>query len=60
MGAADVKAGEHILFAKYAGSEVTIEDQEFLIMREDEVLASGRRRRQEIQEGSIEETMSYG
>ena len=49
-----MKAGEHILFAKYAGSEVTIEDQEFLIMREDEVLASGQRQRQEIQEDSIE------
>ncbi len=39
MGAADVKAGGHILFAKYAGSEVTIEDKESLIMLEDEVLA---------------------
>ncbi len=35
----DVKAGDRILFAKYAGSEVQIDDSEYLILREDEVLA---------------------
>ncbi len=35
----DVKAGDRILFAKYAGSEVQIDDNEYLILREDEVLA---------------------
>ena len=35
----DVKAGDRILFAKYAGSEVKIDDTEYLIFREDEVLA---------------------
>ena len=34
----DVKAGDRILFGKYSGSEVKLDDQEFLIMREDEIL----------------------
>jgi chaperonin GroES len=35
----DVKAGDLILFGKYTSSEVTLEGEEYLIMREDEVLA---------------------
>ena len=35
----DVKKGDHILIGKYAGTEIKIEDEEFLILREDEVLA---------------------
>jgi len=34
----EVKAGDRILFGKYSGSEIKIDDEEFLIMREDEVL----------------------
>ena len=34
----DVKQGNRVLFGKYAGSEIKIEGEEFLIMREDEVL----------------------
>jgi len=34
----DVKEGDTVLFGKYAGTEVKIEDEEYLIMREDEVL----------------------
>ncbi|MBI4475828.1 MAG: co-chaperone GroES [Acidobacteria bacterium] len=34
----DVKAGDTILFGKYAGTEIKIEGQEYLIVREDEVL----------------------
>jgi chaperonin GroES len=34
----DVKAGDCVLFGKYSGSEVKIDDEEYLIMREDEVL----------------------
>lgn len=34
----DVKKGDKILFGKYSGSEVKIEDEEYLIIREDEVL----------------------
>jgi chaperonin GroES len=33
-----VKAGDRILFGKYAGTEVKLDDEEYLIMREDEVL----------------------
>jgi chaperonin GroES len=34
----DVKAGDRILFGKYSGSEIKIDGDEFLIMREDEIL----------------------
>ena len=34
----DVKTGNKILFGKYSGSEVKIDDKEYLIMREEEVL----------------------
>ncbi len=34
----EVKEGDRVLFGKYAGTEVTIEDEEYLIMREDDVL----------------------
>ena len=34
----DVKPDDQVLFGKYSGSEVKIDDQEFLIMREDEIL----------------------
>jgi chaperonin GroES len=34
----DVKAGDRILFGKYSGTEIKIDNQEYLILREDEVL----------------------
>ena len=34
----EVKAGDRILFGKYAGTEIKIEDVEHVILREDEVL----------------------
>jgi chaperonin GroES len=34
----DVKAGDHVLFGKYSSSEITIDGQELMIMREDEIL----------------------
>ena len=37
--ALDVKAGDKILFGKYSGSEVKVDEQEYLIMKEDDVLA---------------------
>jgi chaperonin GroES len=37
--APDVKAGDKILFGKYSGAEVKIESEEYLILREDEILA---------------------
>jgi chaperonin GroES len=35
----DVKAGDTILFGKYSGQEIKLDGEEYLIMREDEVLA---------------------
>jgi len=35
----DVKAGDHVLFAKYAGTEVKVEGEELLVMREDDIMA---------------------
>jgi len=34
----DVKVGDRVLFGKYSGTEVKIEDEEHLIMREDDIL----------------------
>jgi chaperonin GroES len=34
----DVKVGDRILFAKYSGSNIKIEGEEYLILREDEIL----------------------
>ena len=39
IAALDVKAGDKILFGKYSGNDVKVDDNEYLIMREDEVLA---------------------
>lgn len=35
----DVKKGDRVLFGKYSGTEVTIDGEEHLIMREDDILA---------------------
>ena len=35
----DVKVGDRILFGKYSGSEVKVDDKEYLIFREEDVLA---------------------
>ena len=34
----DVKAGDQILFGKYSGTEIKIDNEDFIIMREEEVL----------------------
>jgi chaperonin GroES len=34
----DVKAGDRILFGKYSGSDIRIDGEEYLILREDEIL----------------------
>ena len=34
----DVKVGDRILFGKYTGSDIKIDDQEYLILREEEIL----------------------
>ena len=36
--ALDLKAGDRVLFGKYSGSEIKVDDEELLIMREDEIL----------------------
>jgi chaperonin GroES len=36
--ALDVKAGDRILFGKYSGTDVKIDEEDYLIMREDDVL----------------------
>ena len=35
----DVKIGDHILFGKYAGTEIKIDGEELLVMREDDIVA---------------------
>jgi chaperonin GroES len=35
----DIKKGDRILFGKYSGTDIKVEDVEFVIMREDDVLA---------------------
>ena len=37
--ALDVHVGDRILFGKYSGSEVTLDDVEYVIMREEDILA---------------------
>ena len=37
--AMDVKAGDRVLFGKYAGTEIKIDDEDYVIMREEEILA---------------------
>ena len=37
--ALEVKEGDTVLFAKYGGTEVTFAEEEYLIMREDDILA---------------------
>jgi chaperonin GroES len=35
----DVKTGDRVLFGKYSGTEIKVEDEDYLILREDEILA---------------------
>jgi chaperonin GroES len=35
----DVKPGDRILFGKYSGNDIRIDDEEFMILKEDEILA---------------------
>src|ERR1700723_3040314 len=35
----DVKVGDRILLGKYTGNDITIDDQEYMILREEEILA---------------------
>jgi len=35
----ELKAGDKILFGKYSGTEITVDDKEYLILKEEDVLA---------------------
>lgn len=35
----EVKVGDRVIFAKYAGTEVRLDDKEYLVMRESDILA---------------------
>jgi chaperonin GroES len=37
--AVEVKRGDRILFGKYTGNDITIDEQEYLILREEDILA---------------------
>ncbi len=37
--ALDVKVGDNVLFGKYSGTEVKVDDEELLVMREDDIMA---------------------
>jgi chaperonin GroES len=39
----DVKAGEYVLIGKYAGTEIKLDGEEYLIVREDEILGVAER-----------------
>lgn len=39
----DVEPGDRVLFAKYGGTDIKIEDEEYLILREDELLGKLKR-----------------
>lgn len=39
MVSMEVKKGDKILYGKYSGTEVTVDDEEFVIMRESDILA---------------------
>lgn len=43
----EVKKGDYILFGKYSGQEIKMEDKEYLIMREDDVLAIIEKKKEE-------------
>ena len=34
-----MKAGDRVLFGKYSGNDIKIDDEEYLILKEDEILA---------------------
>lgn len=35
----DVKVGDHVLFGKYSGSEVKVDGEDYIVMREEEIMA---------------------
>lgn len=47
----DVKKGDKVLFAKYAGTEVKMDDEEFLVIRESDILARLSKKSKPVKEG---------
>jgi chaperonin GroES len=47
--AMDVKAGDRILVGKYSGSDIKVDDEDYVILREDEILAVVARQRDRSQ-----------
>jgi chaperonin GroES len=41
----EVKKGDEVIFSKYAGTEVKLDDEQYLIMREDDILAISVRKK---------------
>jgi chaperonin GroES len=39
MRALDVKAGDQVLFGKYSGTEIKVDGEELLVMKEDDIVA---------------------
>lgn len=39
LAAIDIKAGDEVLYGKYAGTEVTVDGKDYIILRADEILA---------------------
>ena len=37
--ALDVKVGDRVLFGKYSGNDIKVDDEEYMILKEDEILA---------------------
>lgn len=35
----NVKAGEHVIYSKYAGTEVELDDEEYIIVKQSDILA---------------------
>jgi chaperonin GroES len=35
----DLKVGDNVLFGKYSGTEITVDDEDLLVMREDDIMA---------------------
>jgi chaperonin GroES len=48
----DVKAGDRVLFGKYTSSEIRVDGEEFLILREEEILGIVERTRAAVGSGS--------
>ena len=56
----DVKVGDRVLFGKYSGTEIKIDDEDYLILREEEILAKLSRRSQSRRQQEVTFPLSGG